>query len=619
MCGITGYLSANNLSDKLQIAALQQHHRGPDASGVWQKRYSDYHIGLGHTRLSIIDLSDHAAQPFVSASGQLALTYNGEIYNYRRLKNAMIFPWKSTSDTELLCEGLAQQGLDLLQKVQGMFAFAAWDIATETLFLVRDRIGIKPLYYYFDGNSVVFASELKAIQSFGLSLLMDMKAIYSFLHLGYIPAPMSIYTEIRKVMPGEVVSFKVESGVLKYRSRFYWKAEDVLVEKEVGSYTQSKLLLRDHLYKAVEDHLVADVEIGSFLSGGIDSSLVTAIARKVSGRKIKTFSIGFHESEKNELPHAAKVARYLQTDHHEFILSEADALEKVTALGEIYDEPFADSSAIPTLLVSEMAVKHVKVALSGDGGDELFLGYGMYQWARRLQNPVLNRIGPTAHFFARHGNSWPFRKLTMMLDSPDIKSLKSHIFSQEQQLFSQKELTLLLRGPAVEGSGIQQRFSTDSLLSPEEQQAFFDLKYYLPDDLLVKVDRASMHHSLEVRVPLLDHRVVEFALNLPLKYKVRQGERKLLLKSVLYEHLPNEFFDRPKAGFSIPLAKWLKGDLRYLLDKYLNRDVVEAVGAVDYYIVESLFRQFLSGQEYLYNRLWALVVLHQFLLSKSIR
>ncbi len=368
------------------------------------------------------------------------------------------------------------------------------------------------------------------------------------------------------------------------------------------------------LEQAVKRRLVSDVPVGTFLSGGTDSSLVTAIAQKLTHQPVKTFSIGFKESKFDESQFARKVAEHLKTDHHEFILSQDDALERMEKILEVYDQPYADSSAIPTMMVSEMARKHVTVALSGDGGDELFMGYGMYNWARRLNNPWLASSRPLIHFLLNRHPDNRYKRAAHLFARHNSERKKSHIFSQEQYMFGEGELENLLQPgwkrpvKLMEKNRVRRRE-----LSPQEEQALFDLKYYLKDDLLVKVDMASMRYGLEVRVPLLDHRVVQFALNIDQRLKVKGPVAKYILKEVLYSHVPAHLFDRPKWGFSIPLAGWLKKELRHLPEDYLSEESVAAAGVVDPAVVKKLKEQFFNGADYLYNRLWLLVLLHKWL------
>jgi len=368
------------------------------------------------------------------------------------------------------------------------------------------------------------------------------------------------------------------------------------------------------LLNSVEKRLISDVPYGTFLSGGIDSSLVTAIAQKVDSKPIKTFSIGFKESKFNESGYARKVAEYLKTDHHEYTVSHNDALELIDELDERFDEPFADSSAIPTMLVSKMAKQHVTMTLSGDGGDELFHGYGSYTWAKRLSNPLIKYTRKPVSF-ALSALPSRYKRVAKLINYKNRRQLPSHIFSQEQYFFSRTELLKNLSPDFLEDFTLKEKHhDIRHALTPAENQALFDFNYYLKDDLLVKVDRASMKYALETRVPLLDHNIIEFAVNLSPDLKIKKGIQKYLLKQVLYDYLPKEYFDRPKWGFAIPLNQWLLNELSYLIDTYLNKDIIEKYGIISIDYVTKLIHQFRhKNTNYLFNRLWLLVVLHKWL------
>jgi asparagine synthase (glutamine-hydrolysing) len=375
---------------------------------------------------------------------------------------------------------------------------------------------------------------------------------------------------------------------------------------------EAKKALEDLLLSAVQYQLISDVPLGVFLSGGIDSSTVAALASRLLNTRLNTFSIGFTEAKFNEAPYASAVAKHLGTQHHEFIVSAAEAKRLVEPMLDAYDEPYADSSAIPTMLVSQLARQHVTVALCGDGGDELFFGYGMYQWAERLANPWLKVLRKPVSRLLTIPGAPRYRKAASLFGYEDESGLHGHIFSQEQGFFAQTELrSLLAAGTMPEGRPGHRGLMRE--LTPREKQALYDLETYLPDDLLTKVDRATMRYGLEARVPLLDHRVVEFALNLAPNLKYRNGVSKYLLKEVLYQYIPRHLFDRPKRGFSVPLASWLQGDLRYLQEEYLRKEVVERYGVTRFETVKELLRQFNGGNAYVYHRVWLLIVLHYWL------
>lgn len=612
MCGITGFICTDNTLNKELLFDFNdiQSHRGPDNSGIFYDGYA----GLAHQRLKIIDLSEKANQPMESHCKRYMMIYNGEVYNFKEILNEIKaispeFKPISSSDTEIVLQAFAIWGVNFIHKLNGMFAIAIYDKHSKELLLLRDRIGIKPLYYYKRDGVFAFSSELKALarpDSIKKHLTIDKKSINQFLHLGYIPSPNSIYTQIKKLPSGHLGKF--------YKGNFtinsWWKAEEKITETHLSDESVAIDELRRITESAVSQCLVSDVPFGTFLSGGIDSSLVTAIAQKYSKKPVNTFSIAFSDSKYNEAVWAKKVASHLQTNHHEFEVNQKQALEWIPSLMNIYDEPFADSSALPTLLVSKLAREHVTMVLSGDGGDELFMGYGSYIWARRLANPMMPLIKNPAAFFLRQGNQRMKRASSLFL-SPGKDKLKSHIFSQEQYFFSRKEINELLNPNYKENFVLTEAF--DNLprnLSKAEQQALFDLKLYLPDDLLVKVDRASMHFSLETRVPLLDYRMVEFALNLDEKLKFRNKTSKYLLRELLAEYVPREYFDRPKWGFAIPLGNWMKNELKPLCDEYLSDNMIIKHGVFNIGYVKKLKKLFYqNGQSYLYNRLWQIIVL----------
>lgn len=604
MCGIAGYYAANGTPDRSQIELMTKvlHHRGPDAGG----HYVGPKTMLGHRRLSIIDLSDKANQPMMSHSGRFVAVFNGEIYNYREVAAELGIEMRTTSDTEVVVEAFEQLGPQFVERLNGMFAIAICEIATQRIWLFRDRMGIKPLFYCIYDGSLVFASELKAIEQtdiFKRHKSLNTNAVGLFLQLGYIPAPDTIYNGVLKFPQGHYAVFDGQNLTLTR----YWNLPDSITDQPLADFTTAKNRLKELIESSVKYRLMADVPYGTLLSGGIDSSLVTTVARRLCGTRTNTFSIGFKDSRHDESQYSEQVARQLDTNHHLMMMTEQDAMERVADMFYFYDEPYADSSALPTMLVSQVAAQHVKMVLTGDGGDELFMGYGMYRWADRLANPLLQAArGPIAAASRMGSSRW--QRIGKMFEWRRSDNLQAHIFSQEQYLFSAAEterLTLTDLCPVP-------NFETAHALSAAEKQSVFDMLYYLPDDLLVKVDRASMRHSLESRVPLLDYRIVEFAANLHKSLKINNGEVKYLLKQVLYDYLPQELFNRPKWGFSVPLCNWLRTDLKYLTDKYLARDVVEQAQMVKYAEVERLLKRFyVQKVDYLYNRVWALICLHQ--------
>ncbi|MFN8292520.1 MAG: asparagine synthase (glutamine-hydrolyzing) [Chitinophagales bacterium] len=611
MCGIAGFFSVNkNISEQeLHAMTNAMPHRGPDAAGFYVNEIQT--VGLGHRRLSIIDLSTAANQPMFSHCGRYAMVFNGEVFNYLDIKQQLQLQCKTNSDSEVVLEAFAREGVQAVQRFNGMFAIAIYDIQEHTLYLFRDRLGIKPLNYFYFEKTLVFASEIKGLlpSSFVKKhTAIHQAAIYNFLHLGYIPEPHSIYTNIFKLPAGSYAVVKNET----FNIYAYWKPEEQITESTIADFTQAKTQLNELLLSSVKYRMISDVPFGTFLSGGIDSSLVTALAQQNSSTPVKTFSIGFKEASHNESQYAQQVARHLGTLHTEFIVSEKDALELTDKIFTAYDEPYADSSALPTMLVSKLARQHVTMVLTGDGGDELFHGYGAYTWAKRLQHPLVKLLRKplaTALSWSNHTH----KRGAKVVNYPNEQHLKSHIFSQEQYFFSQEELNQMLLPSVTQQLLLQEDVPTKRLLSAVEAQSLFDIRYYLKDDLLVKVDRATMQFSLEARTPFLDYRVVEFALNVHENLKTQQGVAKHLLKEVLYEYVPRQIFDRPKWGFAIPLAKWMKGELQYILTDWLSEENVTTLQLVQNTYVHNLKKRFMAGETYLYNRLFALALLHKWM------
>lgn len=610
MCGIFGYISTTSTLSESELAILTNtlKHRGPDAAGI--KRFINGGVAFGHRRLSILDLSDAANQPMMSNDGRYCLTFNGEIYNFREIREELArnhrIQFRTDGDSEVILESFAIWGIDFLHKLNGMFAFSIYDVQEQVVWLVRDRIGIKPIYYQFKEDSTfIFGSELKSITSLPqFKGELDHEAVSDFLHLGYIPAPRSIWKGIRKFPQGTYMRMK-----LGEKPEFvpYWVLTEKVTPLQYSDETKAKAKLIELVESSVRLRLVSDVPVGTFLSGGIDSSLITAVAAKLKNEAVHTFTIGFREAKFDESTYARKVAAHLKTDHTSFSISEKEAQAFLLDMVDVFDEPFADSSAIPTMLVSKLAREKVTVILTGDGGDEQFLGYGSYEWAERLSHPFIYFFRNGIANILKLGNSRQ-KRAAAVFEIPGKSHFHDHIFSQEQYLFSDKEVSTFLTQP----------FSTPILfpelgrkLSPSERQAFFDLQYYLPDDLLVKVDRASMRYGLECRVPLLDFRLMEFSLNLEQDLKRRGKTTKYLLKEVLYEYVPRPLFERPKWGFAVPLGAWLLGDLRHLIDDFVNSSPLYDLRLVNREEVRRLVENFHGGKEYLYNRVWALLILHQ--------
>jgi asparagine synthase (glutamine-hydrolysing) len=630
MCGITGYWSTTTtIPDPAAVltgmcGAIR--HRGPDDEGIWTDPALG--IGLGQRRLSIIDLSERGHQPMWSPSRRFVAVFNGEIYNYRELRRELDSDRISgDSDTAVAMAAFDAWGvLGALRRFAGMFAFALWDAKEQQLWLVRDRLGEKPLYFGFHSGSLFFGSELKALRAFPhWSPSIDRTALTDFLHFGYVPGPRSIYAGVSKVRPGTAVSWRVVGGSLSSTEHEYWSARDAasrglnscldLSEEEATDRLEA--LLRD----VIRDEMIADVPLGAFLSGGIDSSLVVALMQTVHSQPVRTFSIGFNEELFNEAAYARQVAEHIGTNHTELYVTADDARAVIPRLPELYDEPFADPSQIPTHLVAKLAKAHVKVALSGDGGDELFGGYNRYSigehlWKRISPVPVpvrrafasaLRAVPPATwdgisvaiqkrrkrHPYAISGDR--VHKLAGVLASPSGDTLYDALITH----WADAERVVLGGAPSAAhpSRGHVGREIMDRMM-------FADSVGYLPDDILVKVDRATMAVSLESRAPLLDHRLFEFAWSLPRHFKVRDGRGKWLLRQVLYRHVPRALIERPKMGFGVPLDSWLRGPLREWAGDLLAPERVRREGYFDANRVWKKWTEHQSGVRNWQYQLW---------------
>ncbi|MCX7651675.1 MAG: asparagine synthase (glutamine-hydrolyzing) [Bacteroidia bacterium] len=595
MCGLAGYYFWRKAHPPSLHEALRLlRHRGPDAARIWQSH--DSHVGLAHTRLSILDLSEEAHQPF--QLDRTWIVYNGEVYNFQELRSLGNFKTRTRSDTEVLLWAYRKWGISFVEKLEGMFAFALYDEDKDTLLLARDPFGIKPLWVAVRSEGIYFASELKVLTAWLPNQNPEPAAVGAFLHLGFVPAPMSWYSQIYKVLPGEVweVSPKGYTAHVYYDRERLWSIPKLNV-----SVQEAEERLAGELRRAVRTHLVSDVPVGLFLSGGTDSSLVAAAAA-VEGYKLKAFTISFSESTHDELPYAQAVAQHLGLPLEYQVLTASDALRLIPQLSQWYDEPFGDVSALPTYLVSQLAARSVKVVLAGDGGDELFWGYGRYRWARRLKRMrAIWRI--SAPFFQMVGTS-RMKRVGELVRLPSTAAVE-HIFSQEQYAFSHRELKKLM-------PDLHTLWKTPHSLplDPVEAQAAWDFLHYLPDDLLTKVDRASMQHSLEVRVPLLDKSWVALAWCIPNRLKFPEKgsvvQYKPLLRRILRRHLPSSLVERKKWGFTVPLAAWLRGPLHEWARSAASPRVLSELYGISASAVDNLWRRFEQGENFLATRLWLL-------------
>lgn len=649
MCGIVGSFSPKGFGHLDAVSTTHGMtdaltHRGPDDSGIWY----DFETGIafGHRRLAIMDLSDAGHQPMISTSGRFVLIFNGEIYNHQdlrtRIEGGENVQWRGHSDTETLLASIEAWGMEYtLKSCVGMFALALWDRNQRTLTLARDRMGEKPLYYGWQNGVLLFGSEMKALcahPAFLAEIERDVLPLY--LRHGYIPGPWSVWKGIRKLIPGSYVSFSAQQQSELPTPKSFWSFAEVVARGQAspfaGTEQEAITALEQQLAEAIAGQRLADVSLGAFLSGGIDSSTVVALMQAQSSRPVRTFTIGFEEKGYNEAEHAKAVARHLGTEHTELYVSPLQAQGIIPALPSIYDEPFGDSSAIPTYLVSQLARHQVTVSLSGDGGDELFGGYGRYFnhkaeaiWRGSRKVPALFR--PVAQGMLRSPLSNLADSLLQLMmriaRRPQGMSfvaktaLIANLMNCKTDIAYYKAITSQWNPvpTLVTGNDLSYGFS-ESVLSkiPERVQRMMaqDTVTYLPDDILAKVDRAAMAVSLETRVPLLDHRVVELAWSMPYALKVRNGQTKWLLRQVLYRHVPQKLMERPKMGFGVPIDEWLRGPLREWADALLEPKRLEAEGYLDAKAISVRWRQHLQGHHNWRDSLW-LVLMWQAWLERS--
>ena len=650
MCGICGYFAPKKFShwhDPIHNMNAAIAHRGPNDSGVW--REESVGMTLGHQRLAIVDLTPAGHQPMISQSGRFVLIFNGEIYNHKDIRKQVQgtrrkLKWRGHSDTETLLEAFEAWGIEAtLKRTVGMFAIAIWDREKRSLTLARDRMGEKPIYYGWQGESTesafLFGSELKALKAHpSFQRVIDRGALSLFLRHNCIPAPYSIYENIYKLPAGHLLELNESDLYLRQltKSRPYWSLVDIVRSSVSGqaqvsdknAINQLDTLLRN----SIRQQMVADVPLGAFLSGGIDSTTVVALMQAQSSRPVSTFSVGFHEAGYNEAMHAKAIAKHLGTEHTELYVNSKDVLAVIPKLPTIYDEPFSDSSQVPTFLVSEMTRRHVTVSLSGDGGDELFGGYNRYfkteQWWNKIRKvpfwmrhlvaqgllsvdaEVWDRTGSFLASVSKSESRWgnlshKITKLSGVLNLNDTQALYRHFtthwpFPDEIVINGGEPSTFVTQPPL-------------HLDSAAENMMVLDTLTYLPDDILTKIDRAAMAVGLETRVPMLDHRVVEFAWSLPLSMKIRNGQGKWLLRQVLYKYIPKEFVERPKMGFGVPIDGWLRGPLRDWADSLLDESRLRQEGFFNPAPIRQIWAEHLSGKRNWQYHLWDVLMFQAWL------
>lgn len=657
MCGIAGLLGGKDLDLRLVIGLMVRsiRYRGPDDAGNWVD--PEVGVALGHARLSILDLSSEGHQPMRSAGGRYLLSYNGEIYNFTELRaelERLGAAFRGHSDTEVMLAAIETWGVEnAVGRFVGMFAFALWDLERRELHLGRDRVGIKPLYYGWVGSLFAFGSELKAFEQVpGFSGDINRDALVSFMRLSYVPTPFSIYRSIYKLPPGCLLTVPAgrtssqrgfspdpDETAADWRPIRYWSARCVaeagVMRPFEGTDEEALDQFDELLTNAVGLRMISDVPLGAFLSGGVDSSLVSALMQKQSRKPIRTFTIGFDDPRYNEATHAKRVAQALGTDHTELYISSEQAMAVIPRLPHLYDEPFGDPSQIPTFLVSELARRSVTVSLSGDGGDELFAGYNRYFWWRRIWNRFQWMPESLRHVVARlmtalpaegwdrtvqiamammPWKGWPHTpgdKIHKLADMLRFDSPAGMYLNMVSQWKRPAELVIGGREPLTLLSDGRRRAELPDFTG---QMMYLDLMTYLPDDILTKVDRASMGNGLEARVPLLDHRVIEFAWRLPLSMKIkREGEGKWLLRHVLYRYVPRVLIDRPKTGFGIPIDQWLRGPLRAWAEDLLSEARIRREGFLHPGPIRERWAEHLSGRRNWQYQLWNVLMFQAWL------
>ncbi|HMG67693.1 MAG TPA: asparagine synthase (glutamine-hydrolyzing) [Chitinophagaceae bacterium] len=624
MCGIAGYAGPYSKSLKEDLVSMTSAlaHRGPDGEGFLSQTTDQYSVGLGHRRLSIIDLSSAAGQPMNFDS--LHLIFNGEIYNYNEIRNELIslgHAFLTHSDTEVILHGWRQWGEKSIMKWKGMFALVLYDEKSKELICIRDRAGVKPFYYYCDDDLFLFASELKSLTAHSaFKKEIDPDSIASFLQYGYVSSPYCIYNRCHKLPPGHLLKYDLLSHTISMRQ--YWNVYDYY-NKEKVSITLDDAIAETEaiLSKSFSYRMVADVPVGVFLSGGYDSSCVTALLQKDRGEKIKTFTIGTTDKKLDEAPFAKQIARHLGTDHTEYYCTPQEALSIIPELPFYYDEPFADSSAIPTILVSRMARQKVTVALSADAGDEIFAGYNRYDYllrhGRKMQAmPKIMRKAVAGvmesvsseripYFKNQHNFHSRYQKLRNLLNDPSPFQMMKSL----SQVFTGNEINELINQEVSElPTGHNSQELEPKFYDPLSYMMAIDYQTYMVDDILQKVDRATMSVGLEGREPFLDQSIIEWAATLPNEYKYHLGQKKYILKKIVHKYIPKQMMERKKMGFGIPMEKWLQHELKELALEYLSEPYLDKHKLFNSQYIQNLTHSFFGGRTDLYLKIWHLLM-----------
>ncbi|MCO5268912.1 MAG: asparagine synthase (glutamine-hydrolyzing) [Brumimicrobium sp.] len=629
MCGITGFIDAQNTSTEVILEKMTHTmvHRGPDGGNHIFYTLTDFSIGLGHRRLSIIDLSEGGTQPM--RWEEFWICFNGEIYNYREIKKELItlgHSFVSSSDTEVILHAYQQWGEACLNKFRGMFAFVIIDNKKKDVFCVRDRVGVKPFYYYFKDGLFLFASELKAFYSHPTFQKRIQKAsVELYLQFGNIPAPYTIFEDTFKLQPGHLIHFsfdELKKNSTDLEQRQYWSVYDAYNQPKLDiSFSEALLRTEELMKESFQLRMVSDVPVGVFLSGGFDSVAVASILQKAEQRTLKTFTIAVPDSGLNEAPYAKTIANYLGTEHTEMECSHQEAIGLIDDLPYYYDEPYGDSSAIPTSLVAKVARQHVTVALSADGGDELFAGYNRYDYLleygkllnrtpkvlRKLMSVAMEQMEAEKIPFLKNKYNFAnrYEKLKYLLKDPSPEQMMWSLSSQFNELEMNR---LVLQRENSLKTAYQSTELEKTYYSVLSYMQAIDFQTYLPDDIMTKVDRATMRFSLEGREPFLDHKLVEWAAQLPDNFKYNNGIKKYILRQIVYKHIPKELMDRPKMGFAIPIEKWMREDWRSRIDDYLSTDRIKTQGIFNPEEVERLKIRFMNGKSEYGVKIWYLLM-----------
>ncbi len=627
MCGITGFIDFKRETSMQDLHRMTDvlHHRGPDGSGYELVEKENYKFGLGHRRLSIIDLTESGAQPM--RFQEFWISFNGEVYNFNEIKTELQLlghKFTSTSDTEVIIQAFSRWGSSCVDKFIGMFAFVVYNITNGEVFCCRDRAGVKPFYYYFNDGLFLFSSELKSFHEHPrFEKKLNLAAVSAFMQYGNVPTPHCIFQNCYKLKPGHFLKFSISEGLSKEEVELqnqvsYWNVYDAYNKPKLDlSFRDAKQKTEKILKNACDYRMVSDVPVGVFLSGGYDSASVTALLQKDRTKPLKTFTISVPDIGLDEAPFAKEIAAYLGTEHTEIQCSHKEAIDLIEDLPFYYDEPFADSSAIPTTLVSLAARKHVTVALSADAGDEVFAGYNRYDYIQRYGErlnkiPSLLRKSIVKSMDVIPSNAIPYFRNTYNFHNryEKIKGVmadptQEQIMMSLSEQFTDVQMEKIVQfkydklATAYASKELKAEFS-----SPLSFMMAVDYQTYLVDDILQKVDRASMTVSLEGREPYLDHRLIEWAAQLPNEYKYNNGEKKYILKEILHNYIPKEMMDRPKMGFAIPIASWLQNDLKHLVDHYINEDLISKQQLFNWAIVGDIKKQFLSGKKEYDVKMW---------------